>query len=178
MTAINNEHMEEERYGIDKAGAHGRALELVPEDFFWDGVDQLSPFGSEEGDNALVEFRDWRMANPDAPLRDCLKRVIEDRTNSDVEGYNETLASKELLQKQVKDKNFDAERLIYDLDTAVIATGFAQLVDEGRIDEDCKAWIRLALDRQRVWAGLMKDWPYAKEYTEHLSVLDRVLKEA
>ncbi len=38
--------MEEESYGINKEFAHPRAIELIPEDFFWDCVDELAPFFS------------------------------------------------------------------------------------------------------------------------------------
>jgi uncharacterized protein YfeS len=50
--------MDEEIYGIDKAHANKRAIELIPEEFFWSCIDELSPFGSDEGDTALAEFRD------------------------------------------------------------------------------------------------------------------------
>ncbi len=45
--------MEDEPYGIEKEHAHQRAIQLVPEEFFWDCVDELAPFGSDEGDMAL-----------------------------------------------------------------------------------------------------------------------------
>jgi len=31
--------MEDEIYGIDKEFAHQRAIELIPEEFFWDCID-------------------------------------------------------------------------------------------------------------------------------------------
>jgi uncharacterized protein YfeS len=68
--------MEEEKYGIDINHAHERAVELIPEEFFWSCIDELAPFGSDEGDTALVEFRDWRKQNPKIPTIECLKWVI------------------------------------------------------------------------------------------------------
>ena len=53
---------DEERYGIRKEFAHPRAIELIPDDFFWNCVDELSPFGSDEGDTALAEYREWRLS--------------------------------------------------------------------------------------------------------------------
>lgn len=61
--------MEEEVYGIDKDHAHKRAIELIPEDFFWDCINELAPFGSDEGDLALSEFREWKKESKTIPLR-------------------------------------------------------------------------------------------------------------
>jgi hypothetical protein len=33
--------MEEEKFGIDIGIAHPKAIELIPEDFFWSCVDEL-----------------------------------------------------------------------------------------------------------------------------------------
>lgn len=44
--------MEKEHYGIDVEYAHPRAVELIPEDFFWDCCDELAP---------LVPTRDIRL---------------------------------------------------------------------------------------------------------------------
>jgi hypothetical protein len=37
---------------------------------------------------------------------------------------------------------------MFTLDTTVIATGLGQLVDEGRIDEDAKPYLHVAVKRQ------------------------------
>ncbi|MFV0541075.1 MAG: hypothetical protein ACK5MZ_07530, partial [Aestuariibaculum sp.] len=57
--------MENEIYGINKEHSHKRAIQLVLEDFFWDCGDELSPFGSDEGFEALQEFRRWRKEFPE-----------------------------------------------------------------------------------------------------------------
>ena len=49
--------------GIDIQKAHERAVELIPDDFFWDTSDDLTPYGNEYGDTALAEFREWRPKN-------------------------------------------------------------------------------------------------------------------
>ena len=69
--------MEEEFNGIIKEKAHSRARELVQYDFFWDYLDELTPFGSDEGHNALVQFRIWRQENPHSSLVDFLALLIE-----------------------------------------------------------------------------------------------------
>ncbi len=170
--------MEEEKYGIDIDNAHQKAIELIPEDFFWSCIDELAPFGSDEGDTALAEFRDWRKENPSTPTLECLKWVIESVGEMDFADYNSEILSRAKIKSQLEDKDFDDQQYIYTLDISVIATGFAQLVDEGIIEVENKEIIQLAIDRQLVWAELSEDWEYAKEYISNMKILDRVLKAA
>lgn len=170
--------MEEEIYGIDKDHAHKRAIELIPEDFFWDCVDELAPFGSDEGDMALSEFRDWKKANPNLPTYECLKWTIESVGEINIDDYNDRILDRRLIRSQMQDHNFDDQQYIFTLDISVIATGFGQLVDEGKIDDKNKPLIQLAIDRQKIWADLAEGWDYKDEYISRLNVLERVLNEA
>ncbi len=170
--------MEEENYGINQEMAHPRAVELIPEEFFWDCTDELAPFGSDEGDMALAEYRDWRIENPETPTIECLKWVIESVGEMDFENYNTDLLNKELVASQVEDEDFDDTQYIFTLDVSVIATGFAQLVDEGLIEAQNKPLIQLAINRQKLWTELQEGWEYADGYKENLEVLERALAKA
>jgi uncharacterized protein YfeS len=170
--------MEEEIYGIDKDYAHKRAIELIPEEFFWDCVDELAPFGSDEGDLALSEFREWKKKNPNLSTYECLKWTIESVGELIISEYNENILDKELIKNQIEDDEFNDEQYIFTVDISAIATGFGQLVDEGKIDERNKPLIQLAIDRQRIWTELNEEWEYGSEYISNLNVLERVLKEA
>ena len=170
--------MEEEVYGIDKDHAHKRAIELIPEEFFWDCIDELTPFGSDEGDLALSEYREWKKENQNLPTYECLKWTIESVGELTLSEYNENILDKELIKNQIEDNEFDDQQYIFTVDISAIATGFGQLVDEGKIDERNKPLIQLAIDRQRIWAELNQDWEYRNEYIGNLNVLERVLKEA
>ena len=169
---------EEEKYGIDIDNAHQRAIELIPEEFFWSCIDELAPFGSDEGDTALAEFRDWRKENPKTPTLECLKWVIESVGEMEFADYNSEMLSKTKIKSQLEDEDFDDQQYIYTLDNSVIATGFAQLVDEGIIEAEKKKIIQLAIDRQIIWAELSEDWENSKEYISNLKILDRALKAA
>jgi len=170
--------MEGEPYGIEKEHAHKRAIELVPEEFFWDCVDELAPFGSDEGDMALSEFRRWRSSNPNTSLLECLQWTIESVGEIRFEEYDNRILDKELIETQINDFNFNDQQYIFTLDISVIATGFGQLVDEGRIEENCKPLIQLALERQNNWTEMKREWEYKEEYLHKLEVLQRVLSEA
>lgn len=138
----------------------------------------MAPFGSDEGDTALAEFRDWRKANPTIPAYECLKWTIEGVGEISISDYNESLLSKELIKSQIEDEEFNDHQYIFTLDISVIATGFGQLVDEGVIDAQNKPLIQLAISRQKVWAEAINGWAFKEEYVDRLNVLERVLKEA
>lgn len=174
---------EDERYGIQKEYAHPRAIELIPEEFFWDCVDEFAPFGSDEGDMALSEYRQWRADNPDAPLKECLQWVIESVGEMDFQEYDRSILNKDLIKKQLSDDEFDDQQYIDTLDISVIGTGFGQLVDEGKIDQDCKEIIQLAIDRQltKNEAGMeldLLDKDLCQEHNGYLVVLKRALSQA
>jgi uncharacterized protein YfeS len=166
----------EEQYGIDIDHSHKKAIELIPEEFFWDCADDLAPFGSDEGDTALAEFRDWRKSNPTKPTLDCLKWTIEGVGEMDFKDYNRQLLSREKILSQIQDKDFDDSQYIFTLDISVIATGFGQLVDEGLIETANKEIIQIAIERQILWAELLERWPHASQYISNLKVLERALK--
>ncbi|MFK7774383.1 MAG: hypothetical protein AB8F94_19700 [Saprospiraceae bacterium] len=168
----------EEVYGIKKEYAHQRAIELIPEEFFWSCIDELAPFGSDEGDMALSEFREWKKENQNSPIYECLKWTIESVGQLNISEYNENILDKRLIKNQIEDDSFDDQQYIYTVDISAIATGFAQLVDEGKIDKINKPFIQLAITRQKIWAELNEDWGYRNEYINNLIVLERALKVA
>ncbi|MDO1451960.1 hypothetical protein Q0590_37170 [Rhodocytophaga aerolata] len=164
---------EDKPYGIDKDFAHPKAVELIPEEFFWDCVDEAAPFGSDEGDTALGEYRDWRQNNPNQSLLECLIWVIEDVGEMDFQKYNSKMLNRKKIAAQIDDDDFDDQQFIYTLDLSVITTGFGQLVDEGTIDAEAIPVVELAIDRQLIWSELV-EW---EEYHTNLKVLKDKLQK-
>lgn len=174
--------MDDEIYGIDKEYAHKRALDLISEDFFWDCVDELAPFGSDEGDTALAEFRDWVKENPNLPTYDCLKWTIESVGEIPISAYNSSILSEADVRGKIDDEGFDDIQYIWTLDISAIATGFAQLVDQGHIDDKNKPLIKLALERQKIYAVHKQNWAgdqkHNIEYIRRMNVLLELLEKA
>lgn len=128
--------------------AHPRARELMREPFFWDCADEAAPFGSDEGSDAYYEWRDWRQENSQSPLSECFDWILGGKL---VE-YDDALASDSQVEIDMEnpEEAFLGDQYdIFTLDTTIIATGLGQLMDEGRIDEDAKKYIRVAINRQR-----------------------------
>jgi len=103
---------------------HPRARELMPEELF-DCADEDAPFGSDEGAEAYLEYRDWRAQNPGAPLTECLEWIGDESDYPDA----------------------------FTFDATIIATVLGQLVAEGRVDAAAKPAARRAIERQLLDAG-------------------------
>lgn len=175
MTKYNENYL-----GIDKNKAHPNALKLLQDNFFWNGIDELAPFGSDEGYEALIEFRRWRKENPKIEVGYCIAWVINSVGEiDDYDDYNEeNVVNEELIKRQRNDPNFNDQQYIYTLDTSIIATALGQLVDEGIIEIDYKYYVQVAINRQKIWAKLSDDWEHKDEYIRRLTIIEKVLAKA
>lgn len=149
-----------------------QSRKLMKEEFFWDCVDEESPFGSDEGWEAYYSFRDWRDENPTAMAVDYLDEVMLGRS----EEYNDDLTDDDVIRQSVKKPKKAFLGAEYDprvLDESVIAICLGQLIDEGTIDQSLKRFAIVAIERQR---------HEAFEPSAHrLSILDaceRVIRDA
>ena len=167
--------IEDEFNGIIKENAHPRAQELIPYEFFWDYLDELTPFGSDEGHNALVQYREWREANPETPIVECLHWLIEGIGDMAPEDYNQALIQTENIVKQLDDDEFDDDYFIYTLDAYLIGVCFGQFADEGKMDDASKDIVKLALQRQLNWANLDKS-EINLEYIGNIEKLQKIVE--
>ncbi|WP_413862327.1 hypothetical protein [Methanobrevibacter sp. UBA417] len=156
-----------------------KAIEIADYEFFWDCVDQLAPFGSDEGYMAFVELCDWREDNPNAPLIECFNWILNS-WDLNLEDYNEEILEDSNITKIIKDKSFDEDLIM--LDVTIIATAFGQLILEGKIDADVKNIVQLAVLRQMnhlvldEFLGYNEEWKYDRY--KYLQILLDILKIA
>ncbi len=156
----------------DRALAHPRAQELLVEDFFWDRADKDGPFGSAAGRDAYFEFRNWRKANPRAPLVDCISWILDGRLSK----YSAKLCTDTQIQADMAkpDQAFMADAFdMFTLDATILATGLGQLLDEGRVDPSAKPFLNVALTRQQHPAVVTSE-----HRATVLEALQRALKQA
>lgn len=124
---------------------HRRAVEIADYEFFWDNLNELAPFGSEEGYIAFTELAQWMRNNPQVPMIEYVKWVLE-CWDINFEDFDDSIIEPENICKIINDLDFDEELMM--LDVTIIASGFGQLVLKGRIDENVKNVIHLSLLRQ------------------------------
>ena len=145
--------------------AHPRARELMKDKLFWDCVNELAPFGSDEGHTAYYEWRDWRKENRIRPITSCLDWILMGQSTE----YNSDLISDEKIKSDLKNPEsaFMSESWnTYTLDTTIIATCLGQLMDEGKIDTEAKEIMDIAIARQ--------SHPLLNMGEEHLSILRQI----
>jgi uncharacterized protein YfeS len=127
---------------------HPNARKLMKEESLWSCVNELAPFGSDEGADAYVEYRAWRSENPRSNLVECISWILQGKEAD----YNESLVQDGAIEQQVANPDEAVLGLAYPdaftLDATIIATVLGQLVDEGRVDLEAKPFAAVAIARQ------------------------------
>lgn len=124
---------------------HRRAVEIADYEFFWDNLNELAPFGSEEGYISFMELSEWLRNNPRSPMIEYVKWVL-DCWDIKFEDFNDDIIEVENICRIISDLDFDEELMM--LDVTIIASGFGQLILKGGIDDEIKNVVHLSLLRQ------------------------------
>ena len=122
-----------------------RAVQIADYKFFWDVSDELSPFGCEESYIAFCELCNWLIDNPNTPIIECFSWILES-WDLELDDFNDEIIEGENILKIIQDMDFYEE--LMSLDYTIIATGFGQLILQGKIDESVKNIIQLSILRQ------------------------------
>lgn len=124
--------------------AHPNAQKLMTDEFLWSPIEESSPFGNDDGSDAIYKFYDWRKSNKtQSPIKFIESLLKEWNYNI----YNYSQIDTIEIQKFIDSKNI-GNRLYFGIDDIIIATGFGQFIIEGKIDNDLKALTLTALKRQ------------------------------
>lgn len=165
-----------EFYGVKP---HENAVKIADYEFFWDQLDELAPFGSDEAYFSFIELVDWIEENPNKPVIECIRWILNS-WNLRLSDYNDSILFEENLIKVTNDYDFDT--LVLTLDIVLIATGFGQLIIQGKIDENIKNIVHIAILRQMnsyVLDSFLEDneeWKY--ERYKYLQILLDILEKA
>ena len=125
---------------LSKKTAHPTAVRLLAEDYWWEEGNDFSPFGNDDGSDALYGFREWRLTH----------------TNTEPEEYFDYLAESWGTSFQQKDwsdyekiKKEQTNNILYSaIDYSIIGVAFAQLILEGKISNGLKSYGAKAINRQ------------------------------
>ena len=155
---------------------HPRASELMADETLWDCVNELAPFGSDEGADAYCEFRGWRADNPTSDLTACVDWILGGKLNN----YDESLADVDALESSDLSAQSFGYSDAFTLDATIIATVLGQLVDEGRIDSAAKPFAYIAISRQShpIILAEYKEETVANERRSILEAVRQVIEAA
>jgi uncharacterized protein YfeS len=163
--------------GLSRETSHPRFVELAPEDFYYDGCDDFSPFGNDDGHDTLSDLQDWYRASPkNTKTKRFLKKLLTGwGLNVPENMIREDSATVErwLSQARMHETYLQAEC------RAREATAFGQLKITGQVDADILEEGLTAIRRQ-LWLNkrartVYPDWPHADKQYERLVKMQDVL---
>ena len=140
----NSKSKQDSNWAPDFKHAHPNAQKLMTDEFLWSSIEESSPFGNDDGADAIYKFHEWRKSNEtENPLR-FIEYLLKE-WNYSVYDYSRTDSTK--IKEFIASKNI-GDRIYLGIDDLIIATGFGQFIMEGKIDQDLKNLTLTALHRQ------------------------------
>jgi len=150
---------------------HPIASKLMLDETLWDCVNELAPFGSDEGADAYCEFRNWRADNPTADLTACVDWILGGK----LKYYDESIADVDTLESSDLSAQSFGYGDAFTLDATIIATILGQLIDEGCIDSAAKPLAFIAISRQS-HPKILAEYPEETIANERRCILEAVRK--
>lgn len=140
--------------------AHPKAAQILTNEFFWDCVDENSPFGNDTGADTLAFLRVWREAHPHSDPVEFLGKVL-------AEVFEVPDAHWDVVEpERVRELLVESEYEVSARDDAVIAVAFGQLVLEGNVETEIR--------RRALSALLRQESPAVMEHRGWVSPAERI----
>jgi uncharacterized protein YfeS len=133
--------------------AHPKAKLLMNEEFFFSVTEDTAPFGSGDGADAYVGFRNWRAVNSTENPIEFLHAQIQ---NLGYPPFDVMETSFEKLAPYLNqdDAGFD---YITGIDAAIVAIALGQLYLEGKIEPKLKELAKTAITRELL-PDMLEEW--------------------
>jgi uncharacterized protein YfeS len=160
----------DETWELSPANIHPNAARILTDEFYWDCVDDNSPFGNDTGADTLHFFHDWREEHPDTNPIVFLDELLAGwEVDNDHWDVVESEQARELLREDAFGLNTR--------DDAVIAVALGQFALEGRIEPEIKRRALLAMERQALPPLLESRSAWASERVERLGKMRAVVEQ-
>lgn len=143
---------------ISFANAHRNAQALMPDDFFYNVIDDSAPFGNDDGWDVLYSLKEWIADNPGVSKKEFVDEKLAE-WNYPAFNYQTTDIKDAIAFWNSTEIGF---RLLMGIDQAIIATAFGQLYLEGKMDPDIKEIVRIVLGRQMT-SEMLDAWDDMKQ---------------
>ena len=141
-TKTQTQNMSDYSPTFDKA--HPNAKRLMADEFYFNPIDETSPFGNDDGADTYAGFKDWRQSHKtDNPKIFLLEQIDYwgypkfDIYETDIEKLTPYLKQSDL-----------GSRYMSGIDAAIVAIAFGQLYLEGTVDNDFNQLAKTAIKRQ------------------------------
>lgn len=160
---------DEELWELSPENSHPNAVAILTDDFYWDEIDDNSPFGNDTGNDTLKHFQEWREKNwTETPIAFLDQLLGNWEVTNDFWEVTDASEAQKLLEQD--------EFSFIERDEVIIALAFGQLLLAGKVDAESKRRALLAIERQSL-PIITKYWNSAEERTERLGKMKSVLEK-
>lgn len=172
-------YIDDREEGTSKETSHPNFVAAAPEDFWYSGGDEYTPFGNDSGHDTLRYLEVWLSENgAQADVAEFIKDLIYNAWGLEDRDYL-MLTDSQALTKL----HYSAEQFLHDMqDQAVIAAAFGQLKITGQAGAEIMKLAGYALARQRAVAETAYTdeknpfREYAPQYLERVAEFEKLLK--
>ncbi|MET4105401.1 hypothetical protein [Hymenobacter sp. UYP22] len=181
-------YFDDEEEGLAMQTSHPDFTAVVKEEFYFDCVDDFSPFGNDDGADALLSLTEWYQETRGRnKIVNWLFRTIDEYGFAYQSKWASSLTGAEELQKlEEEDPSF-----IGCMDRTIIGVGFGQCKITGSINAELKQLVKTAIARQKMiheqeiakskqaqneaGVNLEHEEKLRKEYLHRLAIMERDL---
>ena len=159
---------------IKKENANPTAQKIMPDEFFYDVVDEFAPFGSDVGNDTFYIYIEWKNKNKNKKAIEFLNDNLAELGLSNFNLNTDAKNSKKLMLivDKMPNKYYD----VNSIDNTVISVAFTQLFITGKIESEIKNLAKIAIEREILFADIWEE--NSKTRLEKLNKLIKVLNTA
>ncbi|MEP6846977.1 MAG: hypothetical protein ABI861_13280 [Panacibacter sp.] len=122
------------------------AKTIMKDSFYFDVVEEASPFGSDDGADTYASFKDWRSSHRNGNPKTFLSNQIEEWGYPKFDIYETKL---EILKPYLEQDELNIQ-FMTGIDEAISSIAFGQLYLEGAIDPEFKELTKISLTRELI----------------------------
>ena len=168
--------------GLARETSHPTFARIAAQDFYYDGGDDFSPFGSDDGSDTLAALEEWYQEQTGGKSAKTLRFLHQQLSGWDLPVPKDMLAHDDAAKAQWLASDDMNQIYLRSVCRAHVATAFGQLKITGSIDADLQQQALLALACQQ-WLNTVArskypDWEYADQESERLALMNTALEQA
>jgi uncharacterized protein YfeS len=151
--------------------SHPDFVKFLKASFYYDCLDEFSPFGNDEGADLLYNLEDWYQENNGkGDIVQWLFNTIDEYGFK----YKSESCSKILDESVLKQIESEDPHCLTCMDNTIIAAAFGQYKISGQLNQNLKELALTALKRQILLAENGND-DLTKEYVQRLQIMTKDL---
>lgn len=158
---------------IEQQNGSDEARKIMVSDFYYDILDNWSPFGNDTGNDTYHLYIDWRAKYSFEKVRSFVNEQLIDfgYANFDlsVDGSEKTKLTR--IVDEMHNKYIDLNAI----DNMLISLAFTQLFLEGHIQSEVKVWAEAAISREVIFLDFWSD--KENEIKDRKNRLDQMLND-